>query len=97
MEGQSVGGDKQEAWFRALDHARLTGVKPFWRVGDYYTVESPRSGNLYIVLRQMAGSRVVYRCNCPAGQSGKICWHKALVAALPYEGMLRREWQSLGE
>ena len=83
-------------WFRALDHARLMGVKPFYRVGDFYTVTSPNTGAIYEIRRHMGEAGVTYSCNCTAGQCGKVCWHKALVAALPYEGMLRREWKALG-
>jgi hypothetical protein len=90
----SIDGPHQLAWFRALDHARLTGVKPCWRVGDYYTVDSPRSGNRYKIHRLHGDSSIVYTCTCTASAAGKVCWHKALVAALPHEIRLRREAQA---
>ena len=86
-----VAGPKQQAWFRALDHARLTGAKPTYHLGkDYYTVLSPRAGDIYRVDPVITGCHLTYSCTCPASVSGKVCWHKALVAALPYE-KARRE------
>lgn len=44
--------DRQAAWFRALDHARLQGVKPTYAIGrDYYTVPSKRTGAIYRIDR----------------------------------------------
>lgn len=83
-------GPNQQAWFRALDHARLLGVKPTWRVGDYYTVDSPRNGDRYTIRRHRTRWNVYYTCTCPAGVAGAVCWHKALVAALPYEVNIRK-------
>lgn len=83
------GSPCQHAWFRALDHARLTGVKPFWRVGDYYTVDSPRAGDRYEIRRVLRKGVIAYTCTCRAAQTGNLCWHRALVAALPYEVKLR--------
>lgn len=90
----TIAGSAQAAWFRALDHARLTGVKPFWRKGDYYTVTSPRQGDTYTVRRVVAGRHITYSCTCPAATGGKVCWHRALVAALPFEVALRTEWRT---
>lgn len=84
-----IPGPNQRAWFRALDHARLLGVKPCWRVGDYYTVDSPRSGQRYTVRRHRLEGHVTYSCDCTAAASGNVCWHKALVASLPYERWVR--------
>jgi hypothetical protein len=81
---------QQRAWFRALDHARYTGVKPFWRVGDYYTVESPGSGQRYSIYRGISERGIFYTCTCRAAQTRTVCWHRALVAALPYEIKLRQ-------
>ena len=83
-------GTHQQAWFRALDHARLLDVKPFWRVGHYYTVDSPRTGQRYEVHRVLTPGHVGYDCTCTAYAAGKVCWHRALVAALPYESELRK-------
>ena len=85
-----VSGSRQHAWFRARDHARLTGVKPFWRVGDFYTVDSPGSGKRYEVRREGRPGVLDYACTCPAYLAGKVCWHRALVASLPYEVALRK-------
>ena len=75
----------QLAWFKALDHARFVGVKPTWRVGDYYTVDSP-SGTRYTIRHLIEHGRITgYTCDCPAAMSHKVCWHRALVAALPGE------------
>lgn len=87
---EQIAGPNQRAWFRALDHARLVGVKPCWRIGDYYTVDSPRSGKRYTIRRYYTDLGWRYTCDCSASQSGWVCWHKALVASLPYEVRLRR-------
>jgi hypothetical protein len=77
---------KQAAWFRAIDHARLTGTKPLYNIaGDYYTVTSPRTSRRYIVRRVAHGTTRVYSCTCPAYLHAQVCWHRALVMALPYE------------
>jgi len=86
---EAIAGPGQQAWFRALDHARLTGVKPFWRVGDYYTVDSARSGARYTIKRVTYEGGIFYTCTCPAAHTGPVCWHRALVAALPYECAIR--------
>ena len=94
MGAVPLSGDRQSAWFRALDHARLQGVKPTYMIGkDYYTVPSKRTGELYRVDRINDGDEISYSCTCTAGVMGKVCWHKALVAALPYETKLRRQHQ----
>ncbi len=80
---------RQAAWFRALDHARSTGVLPHWHVGDYYSVTSPGSGKRYIIRRHGQPGHLEYRCECPAYSAGHVCWHRALVMALPYEVKLR--------
>lgn len=81
---------QQRSWFAALDHARLTGVKPTYNIaGDYYTVVSPRSQRRYVIWRYHHGRATHYTCSCPAAHSGKVCWHRALVMALPYERDLR--------
>lgn len=92
MSAVPLSADRQAAWFRALDHARLQGVKPTYRIGhDDYRVTSKRTGEIYKICRFQEGGEIVYTCTCPAGVSGKVCWHKALVAALPYEVSLRRQ------
>lgn len=84
--------DRQRAWFHALDHARLVGVKPMYiMAGDYYRVTSPRTGIRYTIRRHDAAGVIVYSCSCPACRAGNVCWHRALVMALPYEQRLRRE------
>lgn len=81
---------KQQPWFRALDHARLTGVKPTYNIaGDFYHVLSPRTGQRYIQHRHVHGERISWTCTCPAAMAGYVCWHRALVMALPYERALR--------
>lgn len=90
-------GEQVGAWFRALDHARLAGVKPCWRVAGYYTVDSPRTGNRYTVRRMEGMKGIYYTCTCTASTAGKVCWHKALVAALPYEASLRGALKTTGE
>ncbi len=78
----SITGSRQHAWFRALDRARLTGAKPTYVLGkDLYKVVSPRAGDTYVITPTGAA----YTCTCAAGQKGMVCWHAALVAALPYE------------
>jgi hypothetical protein len=81
---------QQRAWFRALDHARSTGVKPWWRVGDYYTVDSPGTRKRYEIRRINTGHGFYYSCTCPGMDYNRVCWHRALVAALPYEVKLRQ-------
>ncbi len=82
----SVAGSRQHAWFRALDRARLTGAKPTYCLGrDLYKVTSPRAGDVYLITPIADDSHVSYSCTCQAGQKGMVCWHAALVAALPYE------------
>ncbi len=92
MNPQETRAARQQAWFRALDHARLTNVKPFWRAGDYYTIDSPGSGKRYEVRRLITARDVTYSCTCPAAAAGNVCWHRALVAALPYEQGLRHRF-----
>jgi hypothetical protein len=87
VTGKTIG-----RWVRALDHARLMDTKPFWRVGDFYTVRSPRTGETYEIRRAEAGRHLAYTCTCTAGKNGAVCWHKALVAALPGEKQRRLEW-----
>jgi hypothetical protein len=82
---------QQLAWQRALDHARLSGIKPTWRVGDYYTVASTRTGEIYTIRRFPIGRYLHYSCSCPAGAALQICKHMAIVAALPHECRLRKE------
>jgi hypothetical protein len=78
----AITGSRQHAWFRALDRARLTGAKPTYCLGrDCYKVTSPRAGDVYVITPTGFG----YSCTCQAGQKGMVCWHAALVAALPYE------------
>jgi hypothetical protein len=85
--------DRQAAWFRALDHARLQGVKPTYCIaGDYYRVTSKRTGEIYRVDRISDGDEISYACTCQAGRVGHVCWHKALVAALPHEINLRKQF-----
>ena len=78
--------NRQQAWFRALDHARLTGVKPTYNIArDQYRITSPRSGATYVITRYQSGDRTHYACSCPTAYAGNVCWHRALVMALPYE------------
>jgi hypothetical protein len=82
----AIAGPRQQAWFRALDRARLTGAKPTYCLGrDCYKVTSPRAGDVYIITPITEGAHISYTCTCQAGQRGAVCWHAALVAALPYE------------
>lgn len=84
--------DRQRAWFRALDHARSTGVKPLYNIAqDFYTVQSPRGMAIYFVVRDYEGRHTHWTCTCPAYYAGKVCWHRALVMALPYERTLRAQ------
>ena len=56
MSAVPLSSDRQAAWFRALDHARLQVVKPTYHIGrDYYTVPSKRTGEIY---RYSTGSPV---------------------------------------
>jgi hypothetical protein len=81
-----IAGPKQAAWFRALDHARMLGVKPTYHFNtDSYTVRSPRAGDVYAIHPCEVDGQLVYECECPAGSYGNACWHAALVAALPGE------------
>jgi hypothetical protein len=83
--------DRQRAWFRALDHARLTGVKPTYVMrDDCYRVTSPRTNQTYVIRRVGEERRITYTCTCPAAVAGNVCWHRALVMALPYEIRLRK-------
>ena len=92
MSAVPLSGDRQSAWFRALDHARLQGVKPTYVIGqDYYKVTSKRTGEIYRIDRLIMEREIGYACSCPAGRSGKVCWHKALVASLPGEMKHRRQ------
>jgi len=89
-----IQGSKQDLWKLALRRAYLAGLKPFWRVGDYYTVDSTREpGQRYEVTR-IYGAAISYRCTCPAGIAGKICQHAAIVAALPAESRLREDYKN---
>lgn len=87
-----IESEQQQAWKRALDHARLVGLKPTWRVGDFYTVDSTRDpSKRYTIRRHTLGRHITYSCTCAAGMAGKVCQHAAVVAALPYECKLRRD------
>jgi hypothetical protein len=86
MVAPSVAGPQQSAWFRALERARLVGVKPTYHLGkDYYSVTSPRAGDVYEIRPVEVDGKITYSCTCPAGAKDLVCWHKALVAALPFE------------
>lgn len=86
MVAPSVAGPQQSAWFRALERARLVGVKPTYHLGkDYYSVTSPRAGDVYEIRPVDVDGKSTYSCTCPAGGRDLVCWHKALVAALPFE------------
>jgi hypothetical protein len=86
-----VGGPRQQAWFRALDRARLAGAKPTYSIAtDSYRVTSPRAGDVYHIHPVELEGHLTYECDCKAGESGKVCWHAALIAALPGECSRRR-------
>lgn len=90
-----VCGPRQQAWFRALDHARLTGAKPVYSIAtDSYRVTSPRAGDTYHVHPTDVDGLLTYHCDCPAGMNGRVCWHAALVAALPGEIRRRRTYNA---
>lgn len=83
----SVSGPRQQAWIRALDRARLVATrKPTYCCGkDHFKVYSERAGNTYTVCPVLDDGELTYHCDCQAGMNGQICWHAALVAALPQE------------
>jgi hypothetical protein len=66
-----------------LDRARLVATEALIYVPthDLFVVHSDHSDNDYTVSRQ--GN--CYTCDCQAGEKAMVCWHKALVAALPVE------------
>ncbi len=87
----AVAGPRQQAWFRALDHARLTGAKPTYSIAtDSYRITSPRAGDTYFIHPTDESGLLTYHCDCQAGMNGRVCWHAALVAALPGECSRRR-------
>ncbi|HWE62892.1 MAG TPA: hypothetical protein VHB98_14355 [Chloroflexota bacterium] len=84
---------EHNAWIRALDRARLLARrKPCYipRL-DAYRVHSDRTGNDYMVHPVEVDGRLTYHCDCAAGMQGLVCWHAALIAALPYECERRRQ------
>jgi hypothetical protein len=59
---------------------------PLYHLGrDYYSVYSARAGNTYDVYPVEVDGQLTYECNCRSAERGLVCWHAALIAALPYE------------
>src|SRR5579862_8491500 len=83
----AVSGPRQQAWIRALDRARLVATrKPVYCCGrDHFKVYSERADNTYLVCPVLDDGQLTYHCDCAAGLQRLICWHAALVAALPQE------------
>jgi hypothetical protein len=89
----ALAGPRQQAWFRALDRARLTGAKPTYSIAtDSYRVVSPARATP-TTSTQLDG-RLTYECSCKAGEHGQVCWHAALIAALPGECSRRRAYRA---
>jgi hypothetical protein len=82
-----VSGPRQHAWIRALDRARLVSTrKPTYMPQlDAYRVYSARADAEYRVSPVEVDGVLTYECECAAGANGNVCWHAALIAALPYE------------
>lgn len=82
-----VSGPRQQAWIRALDRARLVSTtKPTYMPQyDAYRVYSARAGAEYHVHPVEVDGVLTYECECAAAAHGNVCWHAALIAALPYE------------
>jgi hypothetical protein len=83
----SVSGPRQQAWIRALDRARLVSTrKPTYVISlDAYRVYSARADAEYMVHPVEVDGVLTYECECAAVANGNVCWHAALIAALPYE------------
>jgi hypothetical protein len=83
----SVSGPRQQAWIRALDRARLVSTcKPTYVIAlDAYKVYSARADAQYMVHPVEVDGELTYHCDCRAGMEGSVCWHAALIAALPFE------------
>lgn len=79
---------RQQAWLRALVKAQSLGIVPVEIFGGLYEVAGSQ-GNTYSVRRLDVAAKH-FSCDCPAGQSGKPCYHAAAVAALPAETNRRR-------
>ncbi len=92
MVAQTVSGPRQQAWIRALHRARLVSTrKPTYVIRlDAYRVHSDRAGNDYMVHPVEVDGQLTYHCDCQAGMNGMVCWHAALIAALPGECRRRR-------
>jgi hypothetical protein len=79
-------------WRRALARARAIATDQPWYIPrlDAYRVHSDRSGNDYMVHPVETDGVLTYHCDCAAGMHGLVCWHAAMVAALPHERERRR-------
>jgi hypothetical protein len=82
----------QNPWIRALDRARALATQQPWYIPrlDAYRVHSDRSGNDYMVHPTEVDGVLTYHCDCTAGMYGLVCWHAAMIAALPHEHQRRR-------
>jgi len=78
---------RQQAWIRALDRARLVSThKPTYSPSrDSYRVYSAHAEKEYHVYPVELDGHLTYECDCKAGERGLVCWHAALIAALPGE------------
>jgi len=72
----------QHAWLRALAKAQALHVVPRQLGNGFYLV---RGGGTLYTVRRLDRDSEHYACNCPAGLRGKVCYHQAAVANLPYE------------
>jgi hypothetical protein len=92
MVAHPVSGPRQQAWIRALDRARLVSTrKPTYVIAlDAYRVHSDRADVDYMIHPVEVDGHLTYECSCKAGESGQVCWHAALIAALPGEVSRRR-------
>ena len=93
----AVGGLERNAWIRALARARQVARRRPCYIArlDAYHVHSDNSGNDYMVHPVEVDGHLTYHCECVAGMHGLVCWHAALVAALPVERERRRLHRSL--
>lgn len=82
----------QNAWIRALERAGTLATSSPWYIPrlDAYRVHSDRSGNDYMVHPNEVDGILTYHCDCTAGMFGLVCWHAAMIAALPSERARRR-------
>jgi SWIM zinc finger len=83
---------RRRAIARALAHGGAAAVRRV-RFGRYEVASASRPGTVHTVAVDARGA---YRCSCPAGISGRACWHAAAVYVAKVEHAMQGKGRVTG-